>query len=292
MQEADMTDRNRGILYMVLSSLFFALMAALVKLSGDLPTMEKVFFRNLVGLAASSYIIYKSGGSFLGNNRVYLFYRSFFGLLGVFFYFYAIDRLLLANAVVLNQMSPFFVLILSALFLREKIVRLQTAAIVIALAGVVFVSKPELNYTVLPAVAALLSAFFAASAYTIVRHLRLSDSPETIVFYFTGLTTLVSLPFLLLGQFVMPTLPQLAALLGVGVFATAAQFFMTHAYRYAEAGDLSIYSYGITVFSIITGILIFFEFPDILSLIGVVLILTGAWLNYRAKAGPKSSAVT
>jgi drug/metabolite transporter (DMT)-like permease len=277
---------------MVLASLFFALMATSVKLAGDLPTMEKVFFRNIIGFAASSYIIKKSGGSFFGYNKKYLIYRSAFGLLGIFFYFFAIDRLPLANAVVLNQMSPFFVLILSALYLKEKIVRLQAVAIFMALFGVFFVAKPGFNYTVLPAFIALLSAFFAAAAYTIVRHLRHSDRPETIIFYFTGLTTLASLPFMFSGHFVMPTSPQFTSLIAVGITATTAQFLLTHSYRYAEAGDLSIYSYGITVFSIITGIFVFFEIPDLLSFVGVVLILSGAWLNYRAKAGSKSSAVT
>ncbi len=285
-----MTDRNKGILLMILSSLFFALMAAAVKFSGDLPTMQKVFFRNVVGLAISSYIIARAGGSFSGQNKKYLVLRAFSGLLGLAFFFWAIDNLPLANAVVLNQMSPFFVILLSAFFLREKIERLQAIALVIALIGVVFVSRPEFSFTVIPAVIALMSAFFAAAAYTVIRHLRLSDSPETIIFYFTGITTLATIPFMLAGQFVMPDTIQLIALLTVGVTATIAQFLMTHAYRYCEAGELSIYSYGITIFSILTGILIWFEIPDIFSLIGVILILLAAWLNYRAKSGVKSTA--
>ncbi len=285
-----MTDRNKGILLMILSSLFFALMAAAVKFSGDLPTIQKVFFRNAVGLIISSYIIARAGGSFTGHNKKYLVLRGLSGLLGLVFFFWAIDNLPLANAVVLNQMSPFFVILLSAFFLREKIERLQAIALVTALIGVVFVSRPEFSFTVIPAVIALMSAFFAAAAYTVIRHLRLTDSPETIIFYFTGITTLATIPFMFAGQFVMPTTIQLIALLTVGVTATIAQFLMTHAYRYCEAGELSIYSYGITIFSILTGILIWFEIPDIFSLIGVIFILVAAWLNYRAKSGVKSTA--
>ncbi|SES95121.1 Permease of the drug/metabolite transporter (DMT) superfamily [Natronincola peptidivorans] len=281
-----MTDRNKGILYMVLTSLFFALMAASVKLSGDLPTMEKVFFRNLVGFMTSGYLIYKSKESFKGNNTKLLLYRSIFGLIGIFFYFYAIDRLPLANAVVLNQMNPFFVLIFSFLFLGEIILKLQVAAIFIALTGVLFIVRPGFDYTVLPAVIGLLSAVFAAAAYTTVRHLRLTDSPQTIIFYFTGITTLTAIPFMIFGEFVVPNFFQFLALISVGVFATLAQFFMTHAYRYGEAGDLSIYSYGNTVFSIFIGIILWKELPDLLSFIGVACILLGAYLNYRAKQNP------
>lgn len=271
---------------MVLTSLFFALMAASVKLSGDLPTMEKVFFRNLVGFMTSGYLIYKSKESFKGNNTKLLLYRSIFGLIGIFFYFYAIDRLPLANAVVLNQMNPFFVLIFSFLFLGEIILKLQVAAIFIALTGVLFIVRPGFDYTVLPAVIGLLSAVFAAAAYTTVRHLRLTDSPQTIIFYFTGITTLTAIPFMIFGEFVVPNFFQFLALISVGVFATLAQFFMTHAYRYGEAGDLSIYSYGNTVFSIFIGIILWKELPDLLSFIGVACILLGAYLNYRAKQNP------
>ncbi len=275
-----MENRNKGITLMILSSLFFALMAAAVKLSGDLPTMEKVFFRNIVGLAFTSYLIFKSKKSFVGTNKRYLFYRSLFGLLGVFLYFFAIDRLPLADAVVLNQMNPFFVLLLAAFFLKEKIRKLQFSAILLALMGVVFIVKPQFNLTVVPALVGLSSAFFAAAAYTIIRHLRLTDDPLIIVFYFTGLSTISAIPFF--GQFTMPSVNQFLTLLAVGIFATIAQFLMTYAYRYAEAGDLSIYSYGNTLFSIFIGIVIWREVPDIFSLMGILLILMGAYVNYRS----------
>ncbi|MDW7651902.1 MAG: DMT family transporter [Bacillota bacterium] len=278
-----MTDRNKGILLMVLSSLFFAVMATLVKLSGDLPTMEKVFFRNVVGFTASGFIIWRSRGSFFGTDKKALLFRSFFGFLGLVFYFYAIDSLPLGNAVILNQMNPFFVLILAFLFLRERIVGSQWVAIAIAITGVAFIVQPGGGYSLMPALVGLLSAVFAAAAYTVIRHLRLSDAPQTIVFYFTGFTTLATIPFLVFGQFAMPNLNQLLALLGVGVTATAGQFLMTHAYRYCEAGDLSIYSYGNTVFATFLAVIIWGELPDSLSLFGIALVLTGAYINYNAK---------
>ncbi len=276
-----MDNRNKGILLMILSSLFFALMATSVKLAGDLPTMEKVFFRNILGMLSSAFLIYRSGQSFKGNSKPYLFLRSLLGLLGVFLYFYALDRLPLANAVILNQMNPFFVLLLASLFLKERIQKIQWGAIVIALVGIFLIVKPQSGFMPLPALAALFSALFAAGAYTTIRHLRLTDHPQIIVFYFTTLSTLSALPFI--NQFVLPSWKQLLALLSVGVFATTAQYLMTYSYRYAEAGDLSIYSYGNTLFSIVIGLILWQEIPDSLSLFGFILILTGAYINYRYK---------
>ncbi len=276
----EMTDRNKGILLMILASFCFALMASAVKYTGELPTMQKVFFRNLVGVLISGYIIYKNGGSFKGRNRGGLILRSIFGLLGVFFYFYALGQIPLSNAVVLNQMSPFFVVMLSAWFLKEPIKKFQVPAIMIAMIGVLFIIRPEFNATIWPSIIALLSAFFAAAAYTTIRHLRLTDKPQIIIFYFTSFSVIVAIPFMLFGHFQWPTVQQLAGLLAVGIFATAAQFLMTYAYRYAHAGDLSIYSYGKTVFSTLLGAVFWFEIPDIYSIMGIVLILTGAYINY------------
>ncbi|MCW3490590.1 DMT family transporter [Dethiobacter alkaliphilus] len=278
-----MTDRNKGILLMIASSVFFALMATLVRLSGDLPTMEKVFFRNVVGFAVSASLIWRSKGSFWGVDKRALFIRAFFGFVALVFYFYAIDNLPLANAVILNQTSPFFVLILAFLWLREKIRKPQWVAIIFALFGVSLIVQPGLDYELFPAIIGLLSAVLAAGAYAAVRHLRLTDQPQTIVFYFTGFTTLATLPFLIFGEFVMPDLFQFLALLGVGITATIAQFLMTYAYRYCEAGELSIYAYGNTITAMFLGLLIFGELPDIVSLLGVTFVLFGAYLNYYSK---------
>jgi drug/metabolite transporter (DMT)-like permease len=229
-------------------------------------------------------MILKSGTGFKGNNKKFLFYRSLFGLLGVFLSFYVIDHLPLADAVVLNQMNPFFVLMLSAFFLGERIKKQQVLAISIAILGVTFIIRPQFDYTMFPALLGLSSAVFAAAAYTVIRYLRLTDHPQVIVFYFTGFSVVSTLPFIFWGKFQIPTSTELLTLLSVGLFATIAQLFMTHAYRYAEAGDLSIFSYGHTVFSALIGILLWSEIPDIFSLLGITLILVGAYINYRTKS--------
>ncbi|MGV8145426.1 MAG: DMT family transporter [Alkaliphilus sp.] len=276
-------NRNKGIFYMILASLFFALMASSVKYAGDLPTMEKVFFRNLVGLIISCCFIYKSKIRFLGVNKKFLLLRSIAGFTGAVFYFYTLDKLPLSNAVILQQTNPFFVLVFASFFLNERIKKSQILAILIAVTGVLFIVQPQHNYYLIPSLTGLLSAFFAAIAYTTVRYLRLSDHPQVIVFYFTGISTLLSLPFMLLGGFVMPSPSEFAALLLIGAFAFIAQTLMTKAYGYAEAGDLSLYSYGKTVFSVVIGIVFFLEMPSLVTIIGVSLVLFAAYFNYVSK---------
>jgi drug/metabolite transporter (DMT)-like permease len=278
-----MDDRKKGISLILLSALFFGLMAATVKYLGDMPVVEKIFFRNLIGVVAAFYLVKKKGGSLKGNNTKLLLLRSLTGLLGIAAYFYALSKIYLADAVILNKMSPFFVVVLAAIFLNEKIKKPQFIALVLAIIGAALVIKPRFDYTVLPALIGLLSAFLAGSSYTIIRHLKDTDAPETIVFYFAMISTIAMLPFMLAGQFVMPTGPQMIGLLGLGIFATAGQLLMTNAYHFAPAGELSIYTYSNIIFSAIIGLVIWSEIPDFLSILGGGAIILAGIINYRSK---------
>ena len=278
-----MENRKKGITYILLSSLFFALMAATVKFLGDMPTAEKIFFRNLVGIFVAFSLVKKSGSSLIGNNKKLLILRSIFGLLGIAAYFYALANMKLSDAVILNKMSPFFVMVFAALFLKEKITKKQLIALVIAALGAILVIRPGFDSNIIPSLIALMSSIFAGIAYTIVRQLRKTDSAATVVFYFSLFSTLAMIPFMISGSFVIPTPVQAFALLALGLFAAAAQLFMTNAYRHAEAGELSIYTYANIVFSSIFGLLLFQEIPDFFSVLGAVLIISAGYLNYRAK---------
>lgn len=278
-----MENRKKGITYILLSSLFFALMAATVKFLGNMPTAEKIFFRNLVGIVVAFGLVKKSGSSLIGNNKKLLVLRSLFGLLGIAAYFYALANMKLSDAVILNKMSPFFVMVFAALFLKERITRKQMLALVTAAFGAILVIRPGFDSNIFPSLIALLSSLLAGVSYTVVRQLRKTDEAATVVFYFSLFSTLAMIPFMLSGSFVVPSPVQALALFALGLFAATAQLFMTNAYRNAEAGELSIYTYANIVFSTILGMLLFQEIPDFFSILGAILIISAGYLNYRAK---------
>ena len=95
MSEITKSNRLKGIFFIILSAFGFAMMSAFIKLSGDLPNFQKVFFRNLVAAIIALFLIIKHKGSFLGKkeNRKVLVYRSLFGTIGIIFNYYAIDNL-------------------------------------------------------------------------------------------------------------------------------------------------------------------------------------------------------
>ncbi|SDZ30303.1 EamA domain-containing membrane protein RarD [Proteiniborus ethanoligenes] len=276
-----MKNKTKGVILMIFSSLCFALMAAAVKSVPEISISQKMFFRNSVTLVVASVMILKKKKSFVGKNKKGLLMRSILGLLGIAGNYYAISKLPLAESEILNKTSSFFVIILAGIFLKEKITRKQIYAIILAFVGALFVIKPRLDFSILPALIGLSGAFFAGAAYTMVRYLNRTDSPDTIVFYFGLISTLAVIPMMLLDGFVLSGVPQLLKLLSVGIFAAAAQIFMAYAYSFASASELSIYLFINIVFSLLIGFAIWGELPDIFSLFGGLVIILSGYINYR-----------
>lgn len=285
-----MTNKNKGIFFIILSALGFALMSLFVKLSGDLPSMQKSFFRNLVSLFFAFYIIKKSkiGFKFKKENLVPLILRATLGTLGIVFNYYSIEKLILADATMLNKLAPFFVIIFSFFILKEKIKLWQILSILIAFLGSLFIINPNLiigllnnnipktNLNSLPALIGVLGAMCAGMAYTMVRFLSLrGEKGPFIVFFFSCFSCLTILPFVLFN-FSPMSIKQLIYLLFAGLFASLGQFAITAAYANAPAKEISIFDYSQIIFSGILGYIVFNQKPDTYSLIGYFIICSVA----------------
>lgn len=270
-------NRTKGVIYIIMSAFGFAIMSAFVKLAGDLPSFQKSFFRNIVAVLVALITIIRYRGKLFGSleNQKILLLRSTFGTLGILFNYYAIDRLVLSDANMLNKLSPFFVIIFSALFLSEKINFKQTISIIIAFVGAIFIIRPSMNFEVFPALVGLLGAISAAAAYTCVRAIGNKEQPYTIVFYFSFFSSVVLLPFVII-YYVPMSFIQLVYLLLAGVFASIGQFGVTLAYRYAPAKEISIFDYTNILFSALISIFVFGTFPDGFSFIGYIIIFAAA----------------
>ena len=109
-------------MYILSAAVGFSLMTMFVRLAGDgIPSYQKAFFRNFVALIFIAVLMLKKRVSFVPEkgNAKYLFARSAFGTFGLLCNFYAIDRLVLADANMLNKLSPFFAVLFSAFLLKE-----------------------------------------------------------------------------------------------------------------------------------------------------------------------------
>ncbi|WP_317367845.1 DMT family transporter [uncultured Tyzzerella sp.] len=285
-----MTNKNKGIFFIILSALGFALMSLFVKLSGDLPSMQKSFFRNLVSLIFAFFIIKKSNIGFKckRENILPLVLRASFGTLGIIFNYYSIQNLILSDATMLNKLAPFFVIIFSFFILKEKIKLWQVLSILIAFLGSLFIINPNIIIGILnnnlpkttlnslPALVGVLGAMCAGIAYTMIRFLSLrGEKGPFIVFFFSCFSCLTILPFVLLNFYPM-SIKQLIYLLLAGIFASLGQFAVTAAYANAPAKEISIFDYSQIIFSGILGYLVFNQKPDIYSFIGYFIICSVA----------------
>ena len=276
-------NRIKGIVSIILSAAGFAGMAFFVKLSGDVPVMEKAMFRNAVAAAVAFLIMRKESASFYveKKNRLPLFLRCFFGTTGLICNFWAIGYLKLGDASILQKMAPFFAVLMSAFILKERPGAVAIISVLIALLGAAFVVKPGQGLLGLPALLGLFGGFCAGTAYTFVRKLgKEGVQGAQIVFYFSLFSLLAIFPFCLL-QFAPLSLPKLIFLLGAGLCAAVGQIFVTKAYSYAPAREISVYDYSQVIFSAILGFSFFGEIPDIYSLIGYVLIFTMAIWKWK-----------
>ncbi|MDP5274777.1 DMT family transporter [Chengkuizengella axinellae] len=276
-----MTDKNKGILLLILSALGFSFMAMFVKLSGDLPTTQKTFFRNLISAIISFGMVVYYRESFFGKreNQPILLLRSVLGTLGILFFFYSIDHLVLSDADMLNKLSPFLLIIFCAIFLKEKARSYQVISIVIAFIGTLFIIKPQFSVDVFPYAMGVLSSIFAAGAYTTLRVLGAKEKSYTVVFYFSAFSTVILLPPLFFYYEPMSTV-QLVYLLLAGVFATIGQFGITLAYKFAPANEISIFFYMNVVFSAVISMIIFSQTPDVFSIVGYIVIFSAAFYMF------------
>lgn len=266
----------KGMVMIILSAFFFACMNVSVRLAGDLPSFQKSFFRNLVAVVFAAVILLKDHEVPKVKKQYWgsLFLRCAFGTIGIICNFYAIDHLLVADASILNKLSPFFAIIFSYFILKEKINPIQVTAVLLAFGGCLFVVKPGFqNASFLPALIGVCGGLGAGIAYTMVRVLGTQEvRGPVIVFYFSLFSCLAILPFVLLHYTPMST-GQLGSLLMAGLFAAGGQFTITAAYTYAPAGKISIFDYSQILFATMLGFFLFGEIPDKYSFIGYGLII-------------------
>jgi len=254
-----------------------------VKLLVDIPLYEKVFARNILGVVLVLPVIIKTKTSIYVKKefRTTLFFRCLIGLFGLLTYYYALDNMILSDATMINKLNPFFVILFSYLFLKEELKGYQVVSIIFAFMGAMLVIKPSLDFTVIPALIALLSAVFAGASYTLIRGLSGKVSPLIIVFYFSLFTSIVTFFLMLVDGVVTPNSRQLVFLILMALAATLAQIIMTFAYKIAEASRISVYNYASIIFALIITYTVFADSPDIYSIFGGVIIVLSGIFNFR-----------
>ncbi len=269
-----------GVKYIIISTIFFALMNVGVKYLTAIPAHEIVLFRGLVSLIVCYLMLRRLKISLWGNNKRLLIYRGLAGTAGLIMYFYTVQNMPLASAVTIQYMSPIFTIILAGIMRQESPRPIQWLFFIVSFAGVVMIKGFDPRVDVMELVIGVSSAFFSGLAYNFIRKLKDYDQPLVVVFYFPMVTVPIIGTYTIF-HWVTPNLEELIVLILIGLVTTAAQIDMTKAYQVDKASNISNFNYLGSIYAIVIGLLFFDETIGALAMAGIGLIIFGVYMSSR-----------
>jgi len=253
---------------MLVAALGFAIMGALVKVGATkFSSTELVFYRSIFGLIGIYAYIFAKKLPLKTPVMVKQMSRALIGLASLALFFYAIAHLPLATAITLNYTSALFLAILMPLLLHERPKKILYGTVLLGFAGIVLLLKPHFSsQQILAGSLGLLSGIGAALAYVHVKQLGKLNEPDwRTVYYFTLISTIGSGAWMLLSQllglqgFVTLTWHDIPMLLSLGASATIAQLAMTRAYRTGSTLIVASLAYTTVIFATVFGVIFWQE---------------------------------
>jgi drug/metabolite transporter (DMT)-like permease len=286
--------RYKGIFYMLLAGLCFALMGGAAKsLKGDFNAGQLVFFRNLVGAVGLTAAFIVKPPVNKGGKFHWLIFRGLMGTVALYTLLYCILHLPLSTAMTYNLTSAIFIALLSFLLFKEYHGPIVLMAVLLGFAGMLLVYQPQMHYPWYYHAVGLVSGIVSAIAYITLGKLAPYYDPRIIVssFIFTGI--LVPSFFMIVGQLANMTYDDVffikwrwpwgvewLYLLWLGLAALLGQYFVTKAYGSDKAGIVSVFGYSNIIFSVFIGMALGDAFPGIVSWAGICcIIFSGAIIS-------------
>jgi drug/metabolite transporter (DMT)-like permease len=275
----------QGAAWLVLGGLCYTVVSALIKyLCLRLPFIEVAFFRCalglviiLPGLLRHRFVQMKSKRH-LGH-----LWRGVLGTVSMMVGFFVLTRLALADATAVGFTTPLFVIVIAALFLREKIRWRRWTATAVGFAGVLIMMRPGAGGFDPMLLVALASAALTAVVVCLVKSLTGTESSATMLVMVTVWGALFLLvPAIVVWQTPTPTEWGLA--LALGTMATLGQSCVIRAYSAGEATAVAPFDYLRLPFSMLLGFWFFAELPSIWTLVGALVIIGSTLYIARREA--------
>lgn len=293
-----------GILFMVGFCVTAPVMDAMAKLTPhEVPVAEILAARFGVQIVILVPIAMVLGIAHLPRGKEMLGHllRGAMLLLATFFFFTAIRYMPIANAMAIFFIEPFILTLLGALFLGEEIGIRRIMACVVGFVGAMFVIQPSFNDLGLVALFPLGTAVTFAAYMLLTRAMSANQHPITLQAYTAVAASVLIFPLLMIFndsgvELLDPVWPSAFAwrtLLAVGVFATISHLLLSIALKLAPASTIAPLQYLEIAGSVTVGYLLFSDFPDRLTWIGIAIIVTsGLYVFSRERLVSKQSQPT
>jgi drug/metabolite transporter (DMT)-like permease len=270
---------------MIISSLVFAIMNGIVKYLEDFNAYELVFFRSLGTLVLTMGYLYYKKINILGNKRSLLLTRGVAGAVSLILFFLSLKYLPIGTAVVLRYLAPIFAAILAVFWLKEKINPVQWVFFLLAFVGVLIMKGVDNNLSLTGLILVGASAGFLGLVFVTIGKIGKADHPIVIINYFMAMGVLIG-GVLALTAWKTPQGVEWLLLISLGVVGFIGQIFMTRAFQMASTNQIAPIKYLEVVFTVLIGATWFMEVYTLWSLLGIVLVLTGLFLNIIFKSKP------
>lgn len=284
---------GRGIALKLSATFVFSLMYAIIKLAGNVPVGEVIFFRcffALVPLIAFSSFTIGPANMMRTKRPGWHVARSAAGAGSMFLNFAAVQLLPLADVTAFSFVAPIFAVILAAALLREHVGPYRGLAVVAGFTGVLLMLEPHggLNHFAASgftsgAAMAIGGAALSALVVVFIRQMSSTERSETIVFYFMSVGSLLSASTMIWWHAPL-SLEQTGLLIVCGLLGGLGQLAMTFSYRYAEPSLLAPFDYLGMVWAVLLGYFLFADIPQTMVLVGSgIVIVSGLFIGWRER---------
>jgi len=303
-----------GIASALTASFFFSINDMSIKfLSGDYALHEVVLIRSLLGMVVVLAIVVPLEGGLRILKTKRLGIHLFRGVCVVFAnmtFFLGLAAMNLADAVAIFFVSPLIITALSVVMLGEKVGPRRWAAVLVGLVGVIVMMRPGTDAFRMAALLPLVAAAAYAMLQIMTRKLGVSEKAATMTFYIQLTFVVVSLCMgLAFGQgtfsgssdpsleflfraWVAPAVSDYYLLVLIGVGSALGGYFISQAYRLAEAGLAAPFEYIALPLAVIWDFTVFGKTPDLVGWIGILLIMgAGLYAFWRETARAKPVSI-
>ncbi len=263
---------------MIISALAFVFLNIGVKYLGKFNVYQIVFFRALGSLFFTYPYLIKNKISIKGNKVGLLVARSIVGLIAMTLFFASLKLLPTGTAVSIRYTAPIFAAVFALVILKERIKPVQWLFFIAAFCGVLMLKGFDTNINSLGFLYVIISALFTGLVFILIRKIGDQDHPMVIVNYFMT-TSLIISGILSINYWIKPEGIEWLWLLSLGVFGYFGQIYMTKALQTSETRLVAPLKYIEVVFTMIAGVVWFTEDYTIITILGMVLIITSLVLN-------------
>ncbi len=281
----------RGAILVTIGAMFLVLMSVFVKFLGHrVDSLEITFVRSFVGLLAVLPLAFKYGHDIYRTKIPMMhFTRGGVGMLGNACLFYSVTHIVLADSMALQFSRPLWGIVLAAIILHEHVGWQRAVATVIGFGGVCLMTRPftaGFNPDYLVGVA---GSLFASVVIVAIKQLARTESTKVIMFYYAFWGAVLSLPAAI-WVWTWPSWSDLGILVVVGLVGILGQTLMTMGVRQAEATVVLPFDYLRIVYALIIGLTLFGELPDMMSIIGTLIIVVSTFYILVREARAKTVA--